>query len=340
VQGISFFGFTGVGQTTAEGNPAGVLAGSAIVFFAYIGFDSVSCQAEETERPERDLPIGILLSLGVSTLLYVLTALVLTGMVPYDQINVDAPLSDAFGQRGWVWCEAVIAVGAVVGMISVLTMNLMGQPRILMAMARDGLLPPFFAHVHPKYGTPIKSTVLTGVLVAGVASVIPLSILVELVSIGTLLAFTVVCVSVLVLHYKSPHLPRKFRTPGMPFVPAIGAFICFMLVCRRAHAVGPLRSLLPVLMCCAVWLRCACLCADAVAAVPELAAFVGVVGGGAHHILFVWSTSLEAARAAVRSRAADGRTAGRKRRRRRRRRRTHCRRATGLIGGCGRSGGR
>ncbi len=228
--GFSFFGAAGFGNTAEDGSPVGVLAGASLVFFAYVGFDAVSCQAEEAKRPERDLPVGILLSLGVSTLLYVLVALVLTGMVPYNEISDGAPLSDAFGRHGWVWCEVIIAIGAIVGMTSVLIVNILAQPRILMAMSRDGLLPEFFAAVHPRTGTPYKGTIVTGAFVAFVSAFFPLSILVELVSIGTLSAFFVVCVAVLVLRRTAPDMPRKFRTPFVPFVPLMGAFLCLMLV--------------------------------------------------------------------------------------------------------------
>jgi len=161
--GVSFFGRPIPGQhRTAEGHAAGVLAGASLVFFAFLGFDSVSCQAEEARRPSRDLPVGILLSLVISTALYVAVSIVITGMVPYQEINISAPLSTAFGHRGFYWAQYLIAIGAVVGILSVLLMTMLAQPRIFMAMARDGLLPPFFASVHPKYRTPWKGTLLTG----------------------------------------------------------------------------------------------------------------------------------------------------------------------------------
>jgi len=229
--GISFFGWTAVGQTGPDGGPVGVFAGAAIVFFAYIGFDTVTCQAEETRNPQRDLPIGIIGSLAISTVLYVAVSLVLVGMVPYHLINIDAPLSQAFGQHGMHWAEFIIAIGAVVGITSVLLVTLMGQPRILMAMARDGLLPEkFFSAVHPVYGTPHKSTMLTGGIVALLASLIPLSVLVELVSIGTLLAFCIVSIAVLVLRRSAPDVHRPFRCPGVPYVPVAGALVCALLM--------------------------------------------------------------------------------------------------------------
>ena len=229
--GISFFGNVVVGQVNGNGDPSGVLAGAAIVFFAYIGFDAVSCQAEECKSPQTDLPIGIIGSLGISALLYVAVSLVLVGMVPYQTIDQAVGVSAAFGAHGLVWAEYFIDLGAIIGMTSVLLVTMMGQPRVMLAMARDGLLPEsFFGAVHPKYGTPYKTTVLTGVAVALLASFVPLSILVELVSIGTLLAFLIVCVSVLVLRRTNPDLPRPFRCPWVPAVPLLGAFLCLMLM--------------------------------------------------------------------------------------------------------------
>ena len=229
--GISFFGHTVAGQTNANGDPSGVLAGAAIVFFAYIGFDAVSCQAEECVQPQRDLPIGIIGSLGISTVLYVAVSLVLVGLVPYQQLDSEVAVAAAFGANGLQWAEYIISIGALVGMTSVLLVTMMGQPRVTLAMARDGLLPmSFFGAVHPTYGTPYKSTVLTGCVVAALSSLIPLSILVELVSIGTLLAFFIVCVSVLVLRRTQPDVPRPFRCPWSPLIPSLGAFLCLMLM--------------------------------------------------------------------------------------------------------------
>jgi APA family basic amino acid/polyamine antiporter len=161
--GVSFFGKALPGQhRTAEGHGAGMLAGASLVFFSFLGFDSVSCQAEEARKPSRDLPVGILLSLAIATALYIGVSLVITGMVPYQEINIRAPLSSAFGQRGFHWAQYLIATGAVVGILSVLLVTMLSQPRIFMAMARDGLLPPFFASVHPRFKTPWKGTILTG----------------------------------------------------------------------------------------------------------------------------------------------------------------------------------
>jgi APA family basic amino acid/polyamine antiporter len=201
----------------------GVLQGAAYIFFAYIGFDSVSTHAEEAENPQRDVPIGIIVSLTLCTSLYVAVALVLTGMVPYDQIDIEAPVARAFGARGLHAAELLIAVGAVVGITSVLLVMLLSQARVLLAMARDGLIPRgFFAAVHPRFRTPHKATVLTGVLVAVVAALLPLKLLADLVNIGTLLAFVIVCAAVLVMRRTNPGLPRPFRTPLVPWVPIAG----------------------------------------------------------------------------------------------------------------------
>lgn len=229
--GLSFFGFTVAGQTGPDGSPAGVVAGAALVYFSYIGFDAVVCNSEETKKPQRDLPIAIILSLAVSTVLYVAVSLVLTGMVPYNRISKDAPLSAAFGEHGLRWAEVIIAIGAVVGITSVLLVTMMSQPRIFMAMARDGLLPKrFFAEIHPVFHTPWKSTILTGVFVALISALIPLSVLVELVSIGTLMAFAVVCIAVIVLRKTRPDIPRPFQCPWVPWLPGAGAFLCVMLM--------------------------------------------------------------------------------------------------------------
>ena len=197
----------------------------------YIGFDAVSCQAEECRNPQRDLPIGIIGSLLISTALYVVVSVVLVGMVPYQQIDPGAPFSVAFKQQGMVWAEALVAVGALTGITSVLLVTMLGQPRIMLAMARDGLLPPaFFAYVHPVYRTPVYSTMLTGTVVGVTSGLIPLSVLVELVSIGTLFAFTLVSCCVLLLRHTQPLLRRPFLCPWSPLVPATGAFLCFMLM--------------------------------------------------------------------------------------------------------------
>jgi APA family basic amino acid/polyamine antiporter len=229
--GISFFGKTLFGQTGPGGEPIGMLAGAAIVFFAYIGFDSVSTHAEEARNPSRDVPIGIITSLVLCTVLYIAVAAVLTGMVPYDQINIDAPVSDAFRQAGLPWAQLLIAIGAIAGITSVLLVMMLSQPRIFLAMARDGLLPrEFFGAVHERFRTPWKSTILTGFFVALMAAFLPLRILAELVNIGTLLAFVIVCAAVLIMRKTNPDAHRPFRAPGGSLVPILGILCCLILM--------------------------------------------------------------------------------------------------------------
>ena len=229
--GVSFFGHTILGQSGAGGEPLGVLAGAAMIFFAYIGFDSVSTHAEEARRPQRDVPIGIIASLLICTVLYVGVSTVLTGMVPYDKINIDAPVSDAFRQAGLPWAQFLISLGALAGITSVLLVLMLSQPRVFLAMARDGLVPPdIFGAVHPRFRTPYKSTILTGVVVGLAAALIPLRILAELVNIGTLLAFVIVCAAVLIMRKKQPDAPRPFRCPWVPLVPLLGIALCLILM--------------------------------------------------------------------------------------------------------------
>ena len=229
--GISFFGHTLFGQTGPGGEPVGMLAGAAIVFFAYIGFDSISTHAEEARNPQMDVPIGIIASLVLCTVLYIAVAAVLTGMVPYNRINIDAPVSDAFRQAGLPWAQFLISIGAVAGITSVLLVMMLSQPRVFLAMARDGLLPKsFFGAIHERFRTPWKSTILTGVFVATMAAVLPLRILAELVNIGTLLAFVIVCTAVLIMRRTNPNAERPFRAPWVPFVPIAGIVCCLLLM--------------------------------------------------------------------------------------------------------------
>jgi basic amino acid/polyamine antiporter, APA family len=202
---------------------SGVLTGAAYIFFAYVGFDSVSTHAEEAKNPQRDVPIGIIVSLTLCTILYILVAGVLTGMVPYKEINIDAPVAHAFARYGLDGAVFFISLGAIVGITSVLLVLMLSQARVLLAMARDGLIPrDFFSAVHPRFRTPHKATILTGVLVALVAALFPLKILADLVNIGTLMAFVIVCAAVLVMRRTHPDLPRPFRTPLVPLVPILG----------------------------------------------------------------------------------------------------------------------
>jgi APA family basic amino acid/polyamine antiporter len=229
--GISFFGNTLFGGTDAGGKPVGALAGAAIIFFAYIGFDSVSTHAEEARRPSRDVPIGIITSLVVCTILYIAVSAVLTGMVPYDEINIETPVSDAFGRAGLPWARFLVSLGAMTGITSVLLVMMLSQPRVWLAMARDGLFPEkFFGAVHDKYRTPWKATILTGVAVALGAAFLPLRILADLTNIGTLFAFVVVCIAVLIMRVKHPEAERPFRAPLYPFVPVLGILTCVILM--------------------------------------------------------------------------------------------------------------
>ncbi len=229
--GISFFGHTLVGQTGLGGAPLGVLAGAAIIFFAYIGFDSVSTHAEEAKNPQRDVPIGIISSLVICTVLYIVVSGILTGMVRYDQIDINAPVAVAFKQMGLPWAQRLIDVGAITGITSVLLVMMLSQPRVLLAMARDGLVPPgFFGAVHEKFRTPWKSTILTGLFVSIMAAFLPLRILAELTNIGTLLAFVIVCTAVLIMRYKHPEAERPFRAPFFPVVPILGILSCTLLM--------------------------------------------------------------------------------------------------------------
>jgi APA family basic amino acid/polyamine antiporter len=229
--GLSFFGVPVHGQTDAGGKPLGMLAGSAMIFFAYIGFDAVSTQSEEAINPKRDIPIGIIVSLLLCTVLYIAVAAVLTGMVPYNKINIDAPVSDAFAQKGLPFANLLITIGALTGITSVLLVMMLSQPRVFLAMARDRLLPPsFFADIHPRFQTPWKSTILTGICVGTMGALLPLRILAELVNIGTLLAFVIVCGAVLVMRRTNPDAERPFRVPLSPITPILGILICLLLM--------------------------------------------------------------------------------------------------------------
>jgi basic amino acid/polyamine antiporter, APA family len=202
---------------------AGIGAGAAYIFFAYIGFDAVSTTAQEAKNPQRDLPIGMIASLAICTVLYIAVAGVLTGMVHWQQINIEAPVARAFLDRGLTTASHIITLGALAGLTSVMLVMLLGQTRVLYSMANDGLLPKkFFADVHPKFRTPWKNTILVGLLAAIVGSVTPIDDIGKMVNIGTLLAFVIVSISVLVLRRTNPSQPRPFRTPWVPLVPILG----------------------------------------------------------------------------------------------------------------------
>lgn len=209
---------------------SGVLRGAAVIFFAYIGFDAVSTAAQEAKNPQRDMPVGILGSLLICTLLYVLVSGVLTGIVPFADLNVPAPLALAIDRTGnaLLWLRPLIKIGAIAGLSSVILVMLLGQPRIFYTMAKDGLLPKSFSKVHPRFRTPYVTTILTGIVACFIAGLLPINILSELVSIGTLLAFTIVCISIIVLRKTRPDIPRPFRTPLVPLIPLAGAAICLL----------------------------------------------------------------------------------------------------------------
>ena len=207
---------------------SGIFTGAGVIFFAYIGFDAISTAAQETKNPKRDMPIGILGSLLVCMLLYVTVSAVLTGIVDYRDLNVPAPIAVAIDKTGdaLFWLRPLIKVGAIAGLSSVILVLLLAQPRIFYTMAKDGLLPKSFSRLHPKFRTPHVTTILTGAVAAVMSGLLPINVLGELVSIGTLLAFTIVCISVLVLRIKKPDLHRPFKTPWVPFVPIMGVGIC------------------------------------------------------------------------------------------------------------------
>ncbi len=229
--GLNVFGHHIAGETNADGNPVGMLAGAAIIFFAYIGFDSVSTHAEEAKNPQRDVPIAIMASLLICTVLYVAVVAVLTGMVKYDQIDKDAGVSSAFKHAGLPWAEVIIAGAGVAGITSVLLVMMLSAPRVFLAMARDGLVPKsFFADIHPKYQTPWKSTIGIGIFVAFLAGFLPIDALLHLTNIGTLFAFVIVCGAVLIMRYTHPEAVRPFRCPLVPVVPILGIASCLMLM--------------------------------------------------------------------------------------------------------------
>jgi basic amino acid/polyamine antiporter, APA family len=209
---------------------SGVVTGAAIVFFAYIGFDAVSTTAEEVRNPQRDLPIGILVSLLICTILYIAVAAVLTGIVPYTTLDTPAPVAYALVEIGIQWGAALVSVGALLGITSVLLVLLFGQSRIFFAMSRDGLLPPAFKKVHPRFGTPFRVTVFVGIVTALLAGFLPLQDIAELVNVGTLAAFIIVSAGVIVLRYTSPDLHRPFKCPLVPYVPLLCIVSCAVLI--------------------------------------------------------------------------------------------------------------
>jgi len=210
---------------------SGVFSGASVIFFAYIGFDAVSTAAEEVKNPQKDLPRGIILSLIICTVLYIIVSGILTGMVPYlDFKGQAAPVAFALQQVGYHWGAAVVSVGAICGLTSVLLVMLFGQSRILFVMSRDGLLPGVFGHIHQKYKTPARSSLIIGIITAIVAGFLPIGVVAELTNIGTLCAFMIVAAAIIVLRKKAPDRPRAFKCPFVPLVPILAIVFCGILI--------------------------------------------------------------------------------------------------------------
>jgi APA family basic amino acid/polyamine antiporter len=229
--GTGIFGKTLFGHTDAGGRPVGMLAGAALAFLSYFGFDAVSAQSEEARRPQRDVPIAILASLLICTALYMAVIAVLTGMVRYDRLDLNAPLANAFAQVGLGWAKLLIALAGVAGITTVLLVLLLSLSRILLAIARDGLLPPrFFGAIHPRFRTPYKATLATGLFVGAATAFLPIDLLVNLAIMGTLLAFVIVCAAIPIMRRTHPEVERPFRVPWVPLIPILGVLSCLLLM--------------------------------------------------------------------------------------------------------------
>ncbi|MPM83892.1 putative amino acid permease YhdG [bioreactor metagenome] len=207
----------------------GIMSATAVIFFAYIGFDAVSTAAEETKNPKRDVPLGLLICLVSVVILYIGVALALTGMIPFKSINVMNAIPDALSQIGINWGSTLVATGAVIGMISTLLVTLYGQVRIFMAMSRDGLLPKAFASINEKHGTPASCTLITGIVTCIIAGFFPLTVIIDLCNIGTLFAFIAVSAGIIVLRKTMPNIERKFRCPWVPVLPLLAIVFCLYI---------------------------------------------------------------------------------------------------------------
>jgi len=217
-------------STLENGKNVGVLAGASLVFFAYFGFDAVSTAAEEAKNPQRDLPIGLIVSLSFCTIIYIIVSALLTGIVPYTALNVSSPVAFALKEIGYTWASTLVATGVLAGLITVLLVLLYGLTRILFAMSRDGLIPPIFSQINPDRQTPTKIILMCGAVVSIVAGFIPLGELAETVNIGTLASFIMVCVGVIVLRKRQPKLKRPFKNPWNPLIPVLGILSCGALM--------------------------------------------------------------------------------------------------------------